>query len=97
MICWLPVAIAKGRRSSRGVAVNISRCGAYVRTKATWPHGVALTFTIRAGQERTISLTGQIVHMHEGRGMGVVFLEDQALALMELGNFLKELSKEGQT
>lgn len=57
---------------------NISKCGAFIRTRDPWPVGtrLRLRFTIVADDPEIVEGIGEVVRVSEKpRGMGVAFVE----------------------
>jgi uncharacterized protein (TIGR02266 family) len=67
---------------------NISRSGAFIRTRNPWPVGtrLRLRFTIMAGDPEILEGIGEVVRVGDRpRGMGVAFVEltDHSRRLMD--------------
>jgi PilZ domain len=72
----LRATIRQGDRASDGYITNISRSGAFVKIDSALPPAsiVDLDFTIPVARARPETVLAFVVHVAEGRGVGVQFI-----------------------
>ncbi len=70
---------------------EISRKGCYVNTSSTLPVDTALTVVISRDDE-TFETNGKVIYVHEGLGMGILFVDTNDNQLETLNSWLAGLA-----
>lgn len=70
---------------------EISSKGCYVNTPSTFPAGTTLQVVISRDEE-TFTSNGEVVYVHDGIGMGLVFVDTMAAQLEMLNSWLAGLA-----
>lgn len=74
-----------------GRMTEISRKGCYVNTPSTLPVNTLLKVVISC-DENTFMTNGKVIYVHEGIGMGVVFVDSTEEQMEVLNSWLAEAS-----
>ena len=74
-----------------GRMTEISRKGCYVNTPSTLPVNTFLKVVI-SRDENTFMTNGKVIYVHEGIGMGIVFVDSTEDQLEVLNSWLAEAS-----
>jgi hypothetical protein len=74
-----------------GRMTEISRKGCYVNTPSTLPVNTLLKVVISC-DENTFMTNGKVIYVHEGIGMGVVFVDSTEGQMEVLNSWLAEAS-----
>jgi hypothetical protein len=74
-----------------GRMTEISRRGCYVNTPSTLPVNTLLKVVISC-DENTFMTNGKVIYVHEGIGMGIVFVDSSEEQMEVLNSWLAEAS-----
>jgi len=84
-------AEAAGVMCIQGRLRDISSKGCYVNTPSTFPASTALQVVISRGDE-TFTSSSKVVYVHDGIGMGLVFVDTVGDQMETLNSWLVRLS-----
>ena len=76
-----------------GQVSEIGPCGCYVDTPEAFKVGTKVGMFIRSA-ERSCALSGKVLYVHKGWGMGVVFDDGQPEAFATVDGWLLKLDRE---
>jgi hypothetical protein len=74
-----------------GRMTEVSRKGCYVNTPSTLPVN-ALRKVVISRDENTFMTNGKVIYVHEGIGMGIVFVDSTEEQMEVLNSWLAEAS-----
>lgn len=90
LVAIAELADPEDARLLSGKVTQISRNGCYVESPKTFPVGTSLKVII-SREERTFVAKANIIHVHEGMGMGLAFLDPPEDQLRIVDSWLAEL------